>query len=108
MLLLEEERLGKGKKPALHKDESSSSPKVLAATTSSADQKSFPQSQQQSRNFQIRGNRGRNRGRGRTNNQQRPQFPQWSTPYWNNGYPMWPQTQFNPWTQLPEQAFSQQ
>ncbi|XP_009133161.1 uncharacterized protein LOC103857690 [Brassica rapa] len=108
MLLLEEERLGKGKKTWLNKDESSSSAKVLNVTPSQPEQKSNNSNFQQ-RNFQNRENSARNRGRGRsTNNQQRQFFNQWSAPYWQTGYPMWPQQQFNPLMQLPQQSHPQQ
>ena len=101
MLILEEERLGKPKKVPSHKDESSSSPKVLAAV-STTEQKATQQSNQP-RQFQNRGNRGNGRrGRGRNNNfQPRPQFNNWNNPFWQQGYPMWPQQQFNPWKQMP-------
>lgn len=102
MLILEEDRLGKGKKPSPHKDESSSSDKVLNITTSQQEQKTS--SNNQSRNFGGRGNRGRNRGRGRYNNQQRPSYNQWNTPYWQAGYSMWPQQQYGPWMQFPQAA----
>ena len=79
MLILEEERLGKGKKALSTNDVSSSSSKVLIATVSNSDPKSGHQQQQPARFNQNRGNRGRgnNRGRGRHNyNQNRPQFNQ--------------------------------
>ncbi|XP_048615514.1 uncharacterized protein LOC125588281 [Brassica napus] len=111
MLILEEDRLGKGKKTLSTNDASSSSAKVLVATVSNSDSKSRHQQQQPARFNQNRGNigRGNNRGRGRHNyNQNRPQFNQWNTPYWQAGYPMWPPQQFNPWTQLPNMPFPQQ
>lgn len=82
MLILEEDRLGKGKKTLSTNDASSSSAKVLIATVSNSDSKSGHQQQQPARFNQNRGNRGRcdNRGRGRHNyNQNRPQFNQWNT-----------------------------
>ena len=106
MLLLEEERLGKGKKPTPSNNDSASSAKVLIATESDSDQKQQQSKNHQQQRFnQNRGHRGRggNRGRGRNNNQQRSGFNQWNAPYWQSGYPMWPQQQFNPWTQLPFQ-----
>ncbi|XP_013594843.1 PREDICTED: uncharacterized protein LOC106303010 [Brassica oleracea var. oleracea] len=66
MLILEEDRLGKGKKTLSTNDASSSSAKVLIATVSNSDSKSGHQQQQPARFNQNRGNRGRcdNRGRG--------------------------------------------
>lgn len=50
-------------------------------------------------------NKQENRRRGRCfYNQQRPQYPQWTTPMWPNGYAIWPQ-QFGPWVQQ-QQLFS--
>lgn len=106
MLTLEEDRLGKGKKASIHKDESSSSAKVLNVNENQTEQK--PSNPSNHRNFHGRGNRGRNRGRGRFNNsQQRPSYNQWGTPFWQAGYPMWPQ-QHGPWIQYPQNANPQQ
>lgn len=104
MLILEEDRLGKGKKVV---DNSSSSTKALNVAVTPNDRSS----QQQPHHFgKNRGNRGRggSRGRGRNNSTHpRAQFNQWGVPYWNNGYPMWNSQQFNPWTQFPQPAYAQ-
>ena len=107
MLIIEENRLGKGKKSVSTIDTFSSAPKALVADVSHSDQKVATQPSQQ-RNNQHRSNRGRGnyRGRGHNNyNQNKAQFNQWNVPYWQANYPMWPVNQFNTWTQLPQSQF---
>lgn len=76
MLILEEERLGRGRKPNPTHTDSASSPKALAATTTSEDQKPVVSKNHQQQRFnQNRGHRGRGGQRGRgilQNNWPRP------------------------------------
>lgn len=104
MLLMEEDRLGKSLKTSKHKDESSSSAKALNVSTTQSEQKPAYAPNQ---NFRGRGNRGRNRGRGRYNNHQRPSFNSWGAPFWQPGYPMWPQHNYGQWRQSPQQPSPQ-
>ncbi|XP_013623916.1 PREDICTED: GATA zinc finger domain-containing protein 7-like [Brassica oleracea var. oleracea] len=84
MLILEEDRLGKGKKTTATNNESSSSTKVLAVTASTPEHRSSSHGDQQQQQFSNKG-RGRNRGRGRhNNNSHRSQFQQWNTPFLHN------------------------
>ena len=107
MLLLEEDRLNKGNKGSLAHKDTSSSDKVLVATTAQTDQRVSSTQQSHQRFNQNRGKK-QGRGRGRGNNNQRPSFPQWNAPFWNNGYPMWPMQQMSPWGQAPQYQYPQQ
>lgn len=104
MLLLEEDRLNRGKKTSVVSD-SSSSDKVL--NVSAPPSKSNNQSNQQ-KFYNNRGKKQNNRGHGSGyNNQARPMYNQWGVPYWSNGYPMWMQPQPMHWAnhqQMPPNA----
>ncbi|XP_048623593.1 uncharacterized protein LOC106355068 [Brassica napus] len=107
MLILEEEKLNKGKKSSVVKD-SASSDKVLNVSSSTPTQRSDHQPQQQQRFFNNRGSKCNNyRGRGRhNNNQQRPMYNQWGVPFWPAGYQMWNNQQPGQW--IPQQQFNNQ
>ncbi|CAN7018038.1 unnamed protein product [Brassica oleracea var. botrytis] len=98
MLLLEEDRLSRGKKPDTNHKDTSSADKVLVATASNNESKHTAAASNTNQRPYNNRSRGRGRGRGRSNNQ-RPQFQQWTSPFWTNTYPDWMQQQFNPWTQ---------
>lgn len=100
MLLLEEDRLQRGKKTSLAQNDSSSSDKALVATVNTEKPQPQPHHQRQNRG------RGRhNRGRGKNYNPQyRPHYQQWNAPFWTNGYNMWTQHQHMPWGQAPHHS----
>ncbi|CAN7061620.1 unnamed protein product [Brassica rapa subsp. trilocularis] len=108
MLLLEEDRLSRGKKPEPTHTDTSSADKVLVATVPNSESKHpAANSNTHQRPYNNRG-RGRGRGRGRNSNYTRPQMQQWNSPFWANNYPFWMQQQFSPWMQQNQPQYQQQ